>query len=140
MSVPGEYFDAAMAKLREKFLNVPLDAVLHPASLAARQAATQQKGAAARAPRVAEEELTAQQWFERGSNAIDPDEKVRLYSNATRLKPDYADAYCNRGIARKDKGDLDGPIADYNQAIRLKPEGAPTPSTAGVKRAQRKAT
>ena len=32
------------AKLRDKYLNVPLDAVLHPASLAARLAATEAKG------------------------------------------------------------------------------------------------
>ena len=61
-----------MDKLRDKFLNVALDAVLHPASLTARHAATEQKGAAAQAPTVAEEELTAQQWFERGVNATDP--------------------------------------------------------------------
>ena len=51
MSVPPEYFDAAMDKLRDKFLNVPLDAVLHPASPQAQQAATEQKAAAAHAPR-----------------------------------------------------------------------------------------
>ena len=88
MSVPADYFDAAMAKLRDKFLNVPLDAVLHPASLAARQAATE-KRSAAKAPTVAEDELTAQQWFERGFNATDPDEKIRFYTEAIRLKPDY---------------------------------------------------
>ena len=38
LPIPPAYFDAAMEKLREKYLNVPLDAVLHPASPAARQA------------------------------------------------------------------------------------------------------
>ena len=32
MGVSVEYFDAAMQKLRDRFLNVALDAVLHPAS------------------------------------------------------------------------------------------------------------
>ena len=91
MTVPPEYFDAAMSKLREKFLNVPLDAVLHPASLTARQAASHQKDEAARAPRVAEEELTAQQWFERGFNATGPDEQIRFNSEAIRLEPDFAE-------------------------------------------------
>ena len=72
MTVIAEYFDAAMDKLRTKFLNVALDAVIHPASAAAPQAATEQKAAVAAAPAVAEEELTAQQWFERGFNATDP--------------------------------------------------------------------
>jgi tetratricopeptide (TPR) repeat protein len=124
MSVPPEYFDAAMAKLRDKFLNVPLDAVLHPASLAARQAATQQKGAAAKAPRVEEDELTAQQWFERGVNATDHDEEIRFNTEAIRLKPDYAEAFYNRALARDAKGDLEGAIADYNEAIHLKPDFA----------------
>src|ERR1700676_677651 len=39
MGVPVEYFDAAMAKLCDKFLNVPLEAVLHPASNIAQIAA-----------------------------------------------------------------------------------------------------
>ena len=58
-----------MGRLRDRYLNVPLDAVLHPASRTAVRAAKEEKGAAAMAPEVAEEELTAQQWFERGFNA-----------------------------------------------------------------------
>jgi hypothetical protein len=50
LSVPVEYFDAAMEKLREKFLSVPVDAVLHQASAFARGAAEEQQTAAAAAP------------------------------------------------------------------------------------------
>ena len=89
-----------MDKLRTKFLNVALDTVVHPASSAARQAATEQKAAVAAAPAVAEEELTAQQWFERGVNATDLDEEIRFNSEAIRLKPDFAEAFNNRGLAR----------------------------------------
>jgi diguanylate cyclase (GGDEF)-like protein len=46
LGVPVEYFDAAMEKLRGKFLNVPLQAVLHPASSVAQQAAKEQHTAA----------------------------------------------------------------------------------------------
>ncbi len=42
MTVPPDYFEAAMAKLREKFLNVPLDAVLHPASTCCSRSAPSQ--------------------------------------------------------------------------------------------------
>jgi len=120
LDVPASYFLAAMERLREKFLNVPLEGVLHPASAAAQEATESQQAAAGTAPAVEERELTAQQWFERGFNATDPDEKVRFYSQAIRLKPDYADAFCNRGIARH-KGDLEGALQDYNEAIRFKP-------------------
>ena len=72
LNVPADYFDAAMARLRQ-YLNVPLAAVLHPASEPAQQAATAQKAAAAAAPAVQEEALSAQQWFERGFAALETD-------------------------------------------------------------------
>jgi tetratricopeptide (TPR) repeat protein len=117
-----EYFKAAMDRLRQRFLNVPLSAVLHPASRAANEAVTEQKAAAAAAPAVSEQELTAQHWFERGFAAKDPVEKFRFYTEAIRLKPDYAAAFYHRGNARQDQGDLEGATAEYNEAIRLKPD------------------
>jgi tetratricopeptide (TPR) repeat protein len=123
-----------MGRLRNKFLNVPLSAVLHPASPAAQQAVQQQKAAAEAAPAVQKEELTAQQWFERGFSATDPDETIRSYTEAIRLKPDYAEAFNNRGNARRDKGDLGGAIEDYSEAIRLKPDFAQAFNNRGVAR------
>jgi tetratricopeptide (TPR) repeat protein len=111
-----------MGRLRDKFLNVSLNAVLHPASLSAQRAAEDQKAAALTAPAVQVEELTATEWFERGFNAMDPDEKLRCYGQAIRLKPDYAEAFNNRGNARNGKGDLEGALQDYNEALRLKPD------------------
>src|SRR5215470_19571508 len=123
LSVPGaEYFFAAMDRLRTTYLNVALDTVLHPVSNAARQATAAQQAAAVAAPPVQQEELSAEQWFERGTGAIDPAEKIRCYTEALRLKPEFAEAYNNRGNARGDKGDLDGALADYAEAIRLKPD------------------
>ena len=46
VGVPDEYFDAAMEKLCNKFLNVPLEAVLHPASGPALEAVKEQRTAA----------------------------------------------------------------------------------------------
>jgi len=89
------------------------------ASPLAQQAAAEQKQAAGAAPAVHERELTAQQWFERGFAAVDIDERLRFYNEAIRLKPDYADAFNNRGIARGAKGDIEGALQDYNEAIRL---------------------
>ena len=92
-----------MGRLRNKYLNVPLSAVLHPASPVAQQAVQQQKAAVEAAPAVQKEELTAQQWFERGFSATEHDEQIRFYTEAIRLKPDYADVFNNRGIARSTK-------------------------------------
>ena len=35
------------------------------------------------------------------------------------LKPDYAEAYYNRGLAYRDRGDFDRAIEDFNEAIEL---------------------
>lgn len=134
LSIPPAFFFEAMGRLRDRYLNLSLDAVSHPASPAAREAASEHKAAAEMAPAVAEEELTAQQWFERGFTAKDLDEQVRFYSEAIRLKPDYAKAFYNRGNARGAKGDLGGALADYDEAIRLKPDYANAFNNRGVAR------
>ena len=134
LRVPPEYFEEAMERLRNKYLNVRLDAVLHSASHSARRAAKQQQTAAASAPAVRERELTAGEWFERGFNTRDPDEQIRCYGEAIRLKPDYADAFFNRADAREAKGDLEGAIQDYDQAIRHKPDDADAFYNRGITR------
>jgi tetratricopeptide (TPR) repeat protein len=137
LSVPAEYFLEAMERLRTRHLNVALDAVLHPVSSAAKQATAEQQAAAAAARSVQQEELSAEQWFERGVGAIDPGEQIRCYTEAIRLKPDYIFAYSNRGVARLDKGDLDGALADQTEAIRLKPDDAVAYTNRGLTRSQK---
>jgi TIR domain len=56
LTIPPEYFDAAMEKLR-RYLNVPLSAVLHPLSATAQRAAIEQKATASAAPQVQAEDL-----------------------------------------------------------------------------------
>lgn len=124
LNVPADYFIEAMDRLRQRYLNVPLNAVLHPASPPALRGAKHQKAEAQTAPTVQEGELTALQWFERGFNSNDSEEQIRCYTEAIRLKPDYADAFNNRGFARYAKGDLDAALKDYNDAIRLNPDFA----------------
>ena len=124
--VPADFFDEAMTRLRDRFLNVPLDTVLHPASAQTRQYENTQQQKAQAQPAVTEADLTAEEYFERGlaRNAQDYDAKIADYSEAIRLKPDYADAYYNRGLAYYHKGQYDRAIADYDEAIRLKPDYA----------------
>lgn len=54
LQVPAEYFDEAMGRLREKYLNISLDTVLYPASSSARKVAEMQQAAAAAALREKE--------------------------------------------------------------------------------------
>ena len=49
---------------------------------------------------------------------------IDAYDKAIRRKPDYADAYNNRGNAKDNLGRHEEAIADYDEAIRLKPDYA----------------
>jgi tetratricopeptide (TPR) repeat protein len=121
LSIPDDYFEEAMARLSNRFLDTSVETVCYPLSALARQAFDEQNAAASVAAAVTEQELSAQQWYERGFQAVHLDEKVRFYGEAIRRKPDYADAFYYRGGVRDDKGDYDGAILDYNEAIRLNP-------------------
>ena len=46
----------------------------------------------------------------------------KIFSKAIELKPDYAEAYSNRGAAYLHKGEYDNGIQDLNKAIELKPD------------------
>jgi tetratricopeptide (TPR) repeat protein len=124
LRVHADYFEEAMSRLRDKYLNVALDTVLHPASVSAARAAQVEQAAASAAPAVTERELTAQEWYERGFKAVDLDEQIRFYSEAIRLKPDYTYAFYFRGSARTKRGDSEGALQDYTEAIRLDPSDA----------------
>src|SRR5262249_1082336 len=54
------------------------------------------------------------------------------YREAVRLKPDFAEAYCDLGVGLVAQGDSAGAIAEFREAIRLKPDFAPAHSGLGV--------
>jgi len=49
-------------------------------------------------------------------------EAISAYDMALRLKPDYAEAYYNRGTAKTLIGEYKAAIPDFDEAIRLHPE------------------
>ena len=49
-------------------------------------------------------------------------EAISAYDMALRLKPDYAEAYYNRGTAKTLIGEYDTALADFDEAIRLNSE------------------
>ncbi|MCB9455794.1 MAG: tetratricopeptide repeat protein [Anaerolineaceae bacterium] len=123
LNIPPDYFDEAMDRLRGRFLNKPLDVILHPTPKSDESAVQRAQANEAARPTVKEAQLTAEQWFERGYNsgeAKDYAAAITAYDEAIRLNPYYAIAYNNRGLARSNKGDLDGAISDYTQSIELK--------------------
>jgi tetratricopeptide (TPR) repeat protein len=58
----------------------------------------------------------------RSRKSENPDIAFQDADTAIRLNPKWAEGYFSRGSARKNKGDIDGAIADYNEAIRLDPD------------------
>ena len=124
LRVYSEYFLDAMDRLRERYLNVTLTDIALPLINTETRAITKRlKLAASGAATVEKDQLTAQEWFERGYvfwEAQNFDEAIRCYTEGICLKADSPDVYYNRGIARQDKGDLDGAIKDYTQSIELK--------------------
>lgn len=52
------------------------------------------------------------------------DRAITDYDEAIRLKPEYAEAYNNRGYAYYWNGEAANAIADYSQAITLRPDYA----------------
>ena len=52
------------------------------------------------------------------------DEAVACYRRALELKPDFAEAHNNLGLALKDQGKLDEAVACYRRALELKPDFA----------------
>ena len=51
-----------------------------------------------------------------------PDEAIRQFQEAIRLKPDYAEAHSNLGTAFFQQGRADEAIRQYQEALRLKPD------------------
>lgn len=68
--------------------------------------------------------------------AGDLDGAIASFTKAVRYKPDYVDAYYNRGEARIAKGDCRGAIEDCSKVIQLQPQDADAHLNRGSAKAQ----
>ncbi len=62
----------------------------------------------------------------------DWDEAEASYARALELKPDYAEAHNNRGIAFNDRGMLDAAVASFRRALEIRPDYAEAHNNLGV--------
>ncbi|MFZ5856795.1 MAG: tetratricopeptide repeat protein [Chloroflexota bacterium] len=126
LRVYSEYFFEAMDKLRKRYLNVAVsDIALPTLNIETKEITENQKIAASEAMPVGTEQLTAQEWFERGfvfTENKNFSEAIRCYSESIIIKPDFAEAYNNRGNASFAIGNTNSAIADYTKAIRINPD------------------
>lgn len=74
--VPAGFFDEAMGKIREKFLNVPLDAVLHPIPTNVQEVIRKQQVAANNATKV-KEKLVTQEETKKGYKSTDDERPIQ---------------------------------------------------------------
>ena len=81
-----------------------------------------------------DKDLAANAWFSVGYLIEDkePAAKISAYDEAIRLKPDFAEAYNNRGIAHDALGQDKKAIDDFNEVIRLKPDFAEPYNNRGI--------
>ena len=128
-----EYFDEGMARLRDRYLKQPVYGEVMPTPARDQPEVAQKIAEVAAQPTPTTQELSAEEFLNRGVQKQFEDEHeaaIANYNEAIRLNPLYAEAYNNRGIALSAKGDLDGAILDFDEAICLNPHDA-------VKRANR---
>ena len=83
-------------------------------------------------------DLAASAWFSVGYliQDEDPEDALAAYAEAIRLKPEYAEAYNNRGAVKDELGRHDDALADYAEAIRLKPDHASPYYNLGIVKAK----
>lgn len=84
-----------------------------------KQPTKDQQISAATLATVRQKELKAQDWFEQGVNAVDPDEAMGCHTEAIELKPHFPEAYYNRGGVREPNGLLTSLHVSYVSMVRL---------------------
>ena len=62
--------------------------------------------------------------FTEAFNEKDTSKAIELYNQAIDIKPDFSEAYNNRGLLKKKINDQEGALQDYNKAIVLAPNDA----------------
>ena len=60
------------------------------------------------------------------------DEAIAHYRKALEIKPDYAEAHYNLGIALAGRGQVDEAIAHYRKALEIKPDYAEAHINLGI--------
>lgn len=135
LSIPDDYFEEAMQRLCTRFLQEPVYIPIEePSAEALKDAQRKLEEAVSEIP-PSEDELSAEEWFNRAvelGNNQQYVEAIKAYTQVIRLNPRYNWAYNNRGITYFSLKELDKALADYNKAIELAPQYAITYNNRGV--------
>ncbi len=84
-------------------------------------------------------DLAARAWFSIGYLLVENknwEDSISAYNRAISLKPDFAEAYTNRGAAKAELEQRAEAITDFDEAIRLKPDFAVAYYNRGITKAE----
>ena len=141
VNVTNEFFEAAMERVRVRFLSTPQDVELRPTPTGEVPIIQQKIADAAQQPKPTEEELSAEDLFRRALDKHlklgDAQGALRDYTQVIDLTPLNTAAYINRGLVHLHLGDAEAAILDCTQALRLNPQNAAAYYTRGLAHAAR---
>ena len=127
LTVPNDYFEEAMQRLRERFLKQPVYGSIAATSPSDQHAVAEKIEATARQPAPTAKQLSAEQYHNRafalqkqGKN----DAAIDALNQAIALRPDFSEAYSLRGYCYKQQKNHLQAVADYTRSIEL---GNPMP-------------
>lgn len=76
-------------------------------------------------PSQAQSSAPARQLAKKGTALMSKnqvDAAIESFTRAIELSPNYAEAYVQRGLAKRARGDLEGSIQDYEKAVSIDPK------------------
>jgi len=124
LSIPHDYFEAAMERLRTRFLK-PVEMKLKPTPRAEQALVQRKVDTVASGPTITERHLSAQDHFEQALLQYMREDKAGAivnYRKALELNPDFAEAYCALGLAYRDTGQPAGAVGSFHAALELQPD------------------
>ncbi len=133
------FFSRALEDFATRVL-LPVTLPSKAISAAEQHVVTQKKAEIAAQPPVTENQLTADEWFQRARgkrNKNDLKGAIADYTQALNLNPKNTTAYKNRGNARKAKGDLDEAIADFTKVLEFDPKNYSVYNRRGLTRSDK---
>ncbi|MFQ5824982.1 MAG: tetratricopeptide repeat protein [bacterium] len=65
--------------------------------------------------------LTANEWFQKGYNTEDCQEKIKYFTKALEIEPSFLPAYINRGVCYDNLKQYENAIRDYTSALKIDP-------------------
>jgi tetratricopeptide (TPR) repeat protein len=126
LTIPHDYFDAAMERLRTRFLKPDKAPGAISPTDTSEQAAVQQKIADAESkPVPSAEQLSSEEYYDRGHRRWengDFEGAIVDCTKAIELNSDFTAAYNRRGTAYLQSQDFQNAMIDFDKAVRISPE------------------